>query len=231
MTLAPIAFAACSAATPTPAETPVTRSHSPALRPPCATSMSCTTMNVSGIAPASSQERFGGTGMASLLSMSPNSAKPPGQRPMTRSPEPTTSPAASCPAGLAAPAAMRPWPAMSSPRFRLEALDLHEVLVRRRLRRRHLAQLEVHPLAHALEKVGSHHSALIPASFTTLPQVWYSRSMYLRELGRRHRLRLDAGLVQLRDGFGIGERLARCRGSAARRCPWACSPARGSRTS
>ena len=121
MTFAPIAFAACKAATPTPADTPVTSSHSPAFRPPCATSMSCTTMKVSGIAPASSQERFGGTGMASVLSMSPNSAKPPGQRPITRSPEPTTSPAASCPAGLAAPAAMRPWPAMSSPRFRLEA--------------------------------------------------------------------------------------------------------------
>jgi hypothetical protein len=68
------------------------------------------------MAPACSQERFGGTGMASLRSISPYSAKPPTQRPMTFSPLPDTSPAASCPAGLAAPR-----PPRNSPRFRLEA--------------------------------------------------------------------------------------------------------------
>ena len=40
MTLAPIAFAASSAETPTPEEMPVTSSHSPALSLPCCTSMS-----------------------------------------------------------------------------------------------------------------------------------------------------------------------------------------------
>ena len=57
-------------------------------------------------------------------------------------------------------------------------VDLDQVLVRSRLRRRRLAQLEVHALPGALQEI-RFHCGLIPASFTTLPQVWYSRSMYL----------------------------------------------------
>ena len=49
ITRAPIAFAAVSAATPTPELMPVISSHSPERKRPCATSMSWTTMNVIGI--------------------------------------------------------------------------------------------------------------------------------------------------------------------------------------
>ena len=40
---------------------------------------------------------------------------------MTRSFVPTTSPAASMPAGFSVPGLIRPWPRISSPRFRLAA--------------------------------------------------------------------------------------------------------------
>ena len=127
ITFASSALAVCSAATPTPAEMPVTSSHSPDLSLPWAISMSCTTMKTSGIDPASSQERFAGIAIASRASMSEYSAKAPVQRPMTRSPilnpvtpEPSlaTSPAPSLPAALAAPPALTLCPTISSPRFK-----------------------------------------------------------------------------------------------------------------
>src|SRR4029077_7790795 len=114
MTLAPSALAVCKAATPTPEEMPVTSSHSPALRRPCAISMSCTTMKTRGMHAASSQERFFGIARASRASMSEYSAKAPLQRPITRSPalnpvtpSPSlaTSPAPSPPAAFAGPPA------------------------------------------------------------------------------------------------------------------------------
>ena len=131
ITRAPSSFPTCTAATPTPDETPVTSSHSPARNRPCAISMSCTTMNTSGMAAASSQESRAGTGTASRASMSAYSAKPPAQRPITRSPgarlvtpAPTrsTSPAHSAPPGFASVAglpgvAWMPWRTMSSPRL------------------------------------------------------------------------------------------------------------------
>src|SRR6266581_4696045 len=116
ITFAPSALAVCSAATPTPAEMPVTSSHSPDLSLPWAISMSCTTMKARGIDPASSQVRFFGTTIASRASMSEYSENDPAQRPMTRSPvlKPVTpapslatSPAPSAPAAFAAPPAAR----------------------------------------------------------------------------------------------------------------------------
>ena len=60
--------------------------------------------------------RFFGTGIASRASIKAYSANAPGQRPITRSPVPTTSPATSWPAGFAVPALMRP-PTINSPRL------------------------------------------------------------------------------------------------------------------
>jgi hypothetical protein len=81
MTCAPSALPSCSEATPTPDDTPLTRSQSPACRRPCRTSMSKATRKVSGMLAASSQESAGGTLIASAASMSANSAKHRGSGP------------------------------------------------------------------------------------------------------------------------------------------------------
>ena len=61
MTLAPSALPTCSEATPTPDDTPVISSHSPGLQPAVRDSMSCVTMNTSGIAAACSHDKRAGT--------------------------------------------------------------------------------------------------------------------------------------------------------------------------
>ena len=86
MTFAPSAFASCSDATPTPDETPLISSHSPAFSRPCSTSMSKDTRKVSGMLAASSHERAGGIAIVSATSKSAYSENAPAQRPMTRSP-------------------------------------------------------------------------------------------------------------------------------------------------
>ena len=65
MTFAPRTFPSCSEATPTPDETPLISSHSPALSRPCSTSMSYDTRNVIGMLAASSHDRAGGAAIAS----------------------------------------------------------------------------------------------------------------------------------------------------------------------
>ncbi len=131
MTFAPSAFASCSEATPTPEETPLMRSHSPAFRRPCSTSMSKDTRKVSGMLAASSHVRAGGIAMVSATSKSAYSENAPAQRPMTRSPglkavtfapTATTSPAPSPPIAFHEPALpCRPWPTTNSPRLRAAA--------------------------------------------------------------------------------------------------------------
>ncbi len=126
MTRAPSAFAACSDATPTPDDTPVTSSHSAGFSRPCRTSMSWTTRKVSGTAAAASIDRPAGIAIASRASITAYSANAPAQRPITRCPtcNPETpapsaaiSPAPSMPAGLEAPPLIKP-PGMNSPRLR-----------------------------------------------------------------------------------------------------------------
>ena len=70
MTFAPSTFPSCNDATPTPDETPLINSHSPALSRPCNTSMSYDTRNVIGRPAASSHDSEGGTAIASARSMS-----------------------------------------------------------------------------------------------------------------------------------------------------------------
>ena len=60
MTRAPSALPSCSDATPTPDDTPLTSSHSPAFSRPCSTSMSKATRKVSGMLAACSHDRLGG---------------------------------------------------------------------------------------------------------------------------------------------------------------------------
>jgi hypothetical protein len=62
--------------------------------------------------------------MASVFSISPYSAKPPGQA------------------------------AEELAAVQARGMDLHQQLVRRRLRRRHLAQLELHAVAGGLQEIG-----------------------------------------------------------------------------
>ncbi len=115
MTLAPISFASCSVATPTPDEAAVTSTVSPARNWPLTKSASWTTTKTIGTAAASSHDSRSGAGIASRTSISAYSANPPLHRPMTRSPglKPvtpspvsTTSPAASPPPGRSAGAGL-----------------------------------------------------------------------------------------------------------------------------
>ncbi len=127
MTIAPSIFPICSEATPTPDDTPLIKSHSPALRRPCSTSMSYDTRKVIGMPAACSQDRVGGTAMASACSIRAYSENAPAHRPMTRSPAlkavtpsptATTSPAPSPPMAFHVPALpCRPWPTTNSPRL------------------------------------------------------------------------------------------------------------------
>ena len=89
--------------------------------------MSNATRKVSGTLAAASHDRPGGTSMASADSITANSEKAPGQRPMTRSPglkpltsapTATTSPAPSPPMAFQLPGVpCRPWPSRNSPRL------------------------------------------------------------------------------------------------------------------
>ena len=124
--MAPNAFAITKAVTPTPEVTPGMKTHSPAFNWPCTTSMSNATNEVNGIAAACSQLNDSGMCIASRSGIRANSAKAPGQRPITRSPtlnsetpspHATTDPAASMPICLKLPDLCNPWPKINSPRF------------------------------------------------------------------------------------------------------------------
>ena len=103
---APIIFAICTPATPTPDPTAWISTRSPACRLHCR-SASWAVMNTSGVAPASCQLSDSGTFRASRCGTLTSSAYPPpatspitrspGANPSTRAPASTTSPAYSSP--------------------------------------------------------------------------------------------------------------------------------------